>query len=163
MKYSRESNTVVISSGTRSNKKFCSWLVWAASASRFWFTYAETSTAVVISSSGTPKSAGMSKSSVLTPGGFQQLAHLQETRPGDGRVVKLGRDTGRLGRRHGGPVGLNVVRVPVIAVLVVGDDHLRAGNAASIQPAGRLTCASGTLQNTPGSLLADHPSMPESR
>ena len=58
-------------------------------------------------------------------GGHQGVAKPSERRLRDRRVVELGRDTRRLSCSDGGSMGLDVVRVAVVAVRVVGDDHLR--------------------------------------
>jgi len=66
-----------------------------------------------------------------------------------------------LGGGDGGTVSLDVVRVPVPAVLVIGDKDL-----GLVEPYQRryavVTSASGTLQNAPGSRLASQPAIPES-
>ena len=57
------------------------------------------------------------------------VAEAVQPRAGDGRVVQLGRDATLRNGRVRDPVGLDVVGMPVEAVLVVGDDDLRLEGA----------------------------------
>src|SRR5579875_470176 len=54
----------------------------------------------------------------------EALAHLGEKRTRERHVVELFRYACHFGGRHSGSVGLDVVRVAVAAICVVGDDHL---------------------------------------
>ncbi len=77
-------------------------------------------------------------------------------------VAPVGGLGGQFGGAHGHAVGLDVVGVPVPAVRVVGDEHLRAQLADHRdEVGGGLVDVGG--QKAPGRRFCGAPIMPESR
>ena len=130
------------------------WLACAASDAYLRPATALQSIVVVISSSGVPKSGFSSTSAGSSMPASARISRKPlQPRARHGGVVQLGRDAALGDGRVRDPVGLNVVGVPVEAVLVVGDDDLRLVACASARPAGRAASSTGVRQKESGRVV----------
>ena len=141
---------------------FSLWLACAASEAYLRPATALQSIVVVMSSSGVPKS-GFSSTSIgdsSIPASRQQLAEAPGSRSRRPRCSRAwpGCRSRRRGARHA--VGLNVVGVPVEAVLVVGDDHLRLVRAHQLGQARPPPLRPGSARRSPARRSAASPPCP---